>query len=264
MVRDFNKYKRSYKQPKIYSAKKKNRTGGFEVKKINFRVVSLVSACLLISYFLFFSDYFIINEVIVEGNELVSAEKIQSEVDFQKNILLFDTDYYEELIKNEVPEIKQAVIYKGIPNAVKIVVLEYEKSLVWKSANKYYLVSAGGYAYKDITDIFSEYEYLPLVEDYAAIKVGNNQQVVSSSFIAFINNIDQSISDVANIDPGKFSVTETTVDVFLETNKGYYIKFDSLRSSAKQLDNLKKVLVEKGDEIHDYVDLRIDGWAYYK
>jgi hypothetical protein len=37
-----------------------------------------------------------------------------------------------------------------------------------------------------------------------------------------------------------------------------------MRSSGKQLENLKKVLVEKRPDIKEYIDLRIDGWAYYK
>jgi len=37
-----------------------------------------------------------------------------------------------------------------------------------------------------------------------------------------------------------------------------------MRSSAKQLNNLKEVLVQKRNDIKEYIDLRIDGWAYYK
>lgn len=263
-VRDKNRHKRSYRQPKIYTRKDKKRSNNFDIKKINYRIVLLLVFILAMIYLFFFSNIFMINEVIVEGNELVSTEKIKSEINFDKNILLFNTNYYEDLISREIPEIKQTVIYKGIPNAIKVVVLEYEKSLIWKSSDKYYLISAGGHAYKEITDNFGDRGELPLVEDYAAIKIEDNQQIVSPSFIAFINNINENIYEVANVEPGKFSVTETTVDVFLETNKGYYIKFNSLRSSQKQLENLKKVLIEKGDKISEYVDLRIDGWAYYK
>ena len=265
MVRDYNKYKKSYRQPKIYSAReRKEGRKSFDFKKINFRLGTLIFIILLATYALFFSGYFTIEEVIVEGNELVSKDMIIESVDFHKNIFFFNNNYYEKLIAQEVPEIKQAIIYKGIPNAIKIEVLEYEKSFLWKSADKYYLISSQGFAYKDVTDHFSDFEALPLLEDYATIKVLDNQQIVGSSFVAFVTNIDEQIESVANIKPGKFSITETTVDIFMETDKGYYIKFDSLRSSKKQLENLKKVLVEKGDQIDEYVDLRIDGWAYYK
>jgi len=265
MVRDSKKYKRSYTQPKIYSAKRKKDGGNsFDFKKINFRFATIIFIILFALYTFLFSGYFTIDEVIVEGNELVSIEQILNSVDLKKNIFFFNNDYYEKLISNEVPEIKQVLIFKGIPNAIKIEVLEYEKSFLWKSAGKYYLVSSQGYAYKDVTNNFSDFENLPMLEDYAAIEVEDNQQVVGPSFVAFITNIDEQIEEITNIKPGKFSITETTVDVFLETDKGFFIKFDSMRSSKKQLDNLKKVMVEKGDQIHEYVDLRIDGWAYYK
>ncbi len=265
MVRDLKKYRRSYTQPKIYSAKRKKDGGNsFDVRKVNFRLITVIFILLLALYTFFLSGYFTIDEVIVEGNELVPREMIVESVDFRKNIFFFNTNYYEKLIAQEVPEIKQALIFKGIPNAIKIEILEYEKSLLWKSAGKYYLVSSQGYAYKDVTNNFSDFEKLPFLEDYAALEVGDNQQVVGPSFVAFVANIDEQIEGVANIKPGKFSITETTVDVFLETDKGYYVKLDSMRSSNKQLENLKKVMVEKSDQIHEYIDLRIDGWVYYK
>jgi len=265
MVRNYNKYRRSFHQPKIYSAReKKEGRKFFDLKKINFRLGTLIFVILLALYTLFFSGFFTIEEIIVDGNELVSRETIVDSADFHKNIFFFDNGYYEKLIAEEVPEIKQAIIYKGIPNAIKIEVLEYEKSLLWKSADKYYLTSSQGYVYKDVTSHFADFKNLPVLEDYAAIQVADNQQVVSPSFVAFIANIDEQIEEVANIKPGRFSITETTADVFMQTDKGYYIKFDSMRSSKKQLENLKKVLVEKGDQIHEYLDLRIDGWAYYK
>ncbi len=265
MVRDFNKYKRNYKQPKIYTARnQKESRKSFDVKKIHFRFVVFLVVIVLALYTVFLSGFFTIEEIVVDGNELVSSEQIIDSVELNRNIFFFDTDYYENLIEIRVPEIKQVVIYKGIPNAIKIEVLEYEKSLLWKSADKYYLVSSQGFAYKDVTNNFADFEKLPLVEDYAAIKVCDNQQVTGPSFIAFVSIVDEQIESVANIQPVKFSITETTVDVFLETNRGFYIKFDSMRSSKKQLDNLIKVMIEKGDQVHEYVDLRIDGWAYYK
>ena len=69
---------------------------------------------------------------------------------------------------------------------------------------------------------------------------------------------------MTNIKPTHFEVVETTFDVNLHTEAGFYVKFNTMRASAKQLDNLKKVLVKKREEVHEYVDLRIDGWAYYK
>lgn len=265
MVKRKSRYKRIYKQPGIFTDYNRESRQG-EGTKYNFNyklyIVFIVVAVLI--YLVLFSKYFIISDVIVEGNELVDSEEIISALDYEKNIFMFDSDYYEKEIVSKIPEIKQVIIYKGFPNAIKIVILEHEKSLVWKSAEKYYLISSKGYAYKDITPSKDLYNDLPLVEDHAAVLVSENQQLVGPSFVAFIQNVDSQIKEVANLEPIKFNITETTVDVFLETDKGFYIKFDSMRSSKKQLDNLVKVLKEKGQDVHEYIDLRIDGWAYYK
>jgi hypothetical protein len=105
---------------------------------------------------------------------------------------------------------------------------------------------------------------LPKVIDKKNFSVSPGKKLVSPNFIAFIVNINQGFFNAVNIKPLDFEVDETTFDVVLRTEAGFYVKLNSLRSSKKQLENLKLVLVNKRPEIKEYVDIRIDGWAYYK
>jgi cell division septal protein FtsQ len=167
----------------------------------------------------------------------------------------------KEIIKNN-PEIANVEIYRGLPDAIKIVVLEHDGKLVWQSGDSSYLISSQGYVAKKI-EAGESFDF-PKIVDKKSIPVELGSSIISPSFVAFVTNIYSQFYSVTNIKPTNFEIDQTTFDINLYTEAGFYVKFNSLRSSAKQLDNLKQVLVAKRDQIHEYVDLRIDGWAYYK
>ena len=264
MVKNLKRKRISFNQPKIFTQKKerKQKRSYNPLPLLKFLLI-LVAICLF-TYFLLFSSFFKINLVIVEGNKLVEKDRIEKLVPKGENIFLLDKDELKNEIIGNIPEVSDVQIYKGIPNALKIVILEHDQSIIWQSDGRSYLISSEGYAYRDVTDKISDYSSLPRVEDNSNIKVVEGQKIVSPNFVAFIQNIYSNFFTFVNIEPDYFSIKETTFDVDLKTKAGFIVKFDSLRSSKKQLDDLKKVLVEKRDQINEYVDLRIDGWAYYK
>jgi hypothetical protein len=140
--------------------------------------------------------------------------------------------------------------------------LEREGKISWQSGDSVYLVSDQGEVVRRI--VGDEGAGLSKIIDKTNLPVVPGTQLVSPNFIAFIVNINSNFYETVNIKPLDFEVGETTFDVVLKTDAGFYIKFNTLRSSKKQLENLKKVLVSKRQDIKEYVDIRVDGWAYYK
>jgi hypothetical protein len=213
-------------------------------------------------YFLFLSDFFKVKEVIIEGNSLVPKEELISFFPARKDIFLINNSKLKEEYLVQFREINNLEIYRGIPNAVKIVVVEREPRLIWQSSDKKYLISSTGLVIKEISDA-SPFQ-LPLVVDKRSIPCKLGEKVVSDSFIAFVSNVNTTFFQEVNIKPNHFEVEETTFDINLYTEAGFFIKLNTLRASKKQLENLKLVLIDKRPEIKEYVDLRVDGWAYYK
>jgi len=226
------------------------------------KLILLLIVVFLLIYYLFFSSQFRIKEIIIEGNSLVSKEDIESVLSQNQNIFLFKINQNRELILTKFPEISQAEIYRGIPDAIKIVVLERENKIVWQTNNEMYFVSTEGDVTRKIAQ--SEVGNLPIVSDTKNLAVKQGSRLVSPNFVAFITNIYSTFQVQENIKPVNFEVTETTFNVNLKTDAGFYIKLNSLRSSQKQLNDLKLILATNRPNIHEYVDLRIDGWAYYK
>ena len=256
---------RNYRTPRVFSGsriKEKRQRSlpniSFFVWKIIFSLIILVA---LSGYFLS-SDKFKIKEVIVEGNSLVLSDILKSYIPEGGNIFRFNSSTARDNITTDNPEVKSVQIIRGLPDAIKISVIEHDNEMIWQSGVDRYLVSVQGVVSKKLSD-GENFDY-PVVIDAKSLPVKTGMEVVDPTFIAFANNIFSKFFDATNIKPTTFEVTDTTFDVNLRTEAGFYVKFNTMRSSAVQLENLKKILVAKRADIHEYVDLRIDGWAYYK
>lgn len=259
-----NKKLSNFRNPKIYSYTPKKERGLPKLPSALYRIIFFVLLLAVALYLIFFSSFFRVKEVIVEGNELVGRDEIINAIPTGDNIFRINIEDLKSEVKEKVPEIKDMEIYRGIPDAIKVVVLENDKAIIWESQGKKYLVNSQGVAYMDVTDIADQFSDLPRVVDSNNLAVKTNKRIVMPSFAAFVLNVNSSLGRLVNVEPDYFEVVETTVDVRLHTKSNYYIKFDTLRSSTKQLDDLKKVLVEKSPLITEYIDLRVPGWAYYK
>jgi len=253
---------KSYRTPKIFGGReiveKKDRHFPWHLWKLVLGIIIVIG----LAYWLFVSKTFQIRKIIIEGNQNVSNERLESYFKSDQNIFLFSSKELRKKILSENPEIKEVQIIRGIPDAVKLLVAEHENKLVWQVNGEKYLVSIQGKLTKQIDQ--SESVDYPVVIDNKNLSINLGDKIVSPSFVSFINNIYAEFFNYTNIKPTTFSVEETTFDVNLATEAGFYVKFNTMRSSEKQLDNLKKVLVAKRQDIKEYVDLRIDGWAYYK
>lgn len=253
---------KQYRRPSVFGGKEKKPKKEYKIPKINLKVFIYLILIVVALYYVFISGKFAIKEVMIEGNKFVSSDKILPYVQKGSNILFFNSKKLKEQILAENPQIQDVQIIRGIPDAVKIVVLEHENKIIWQTGGSKYLVSTQGEVTKKIEegDTFT----YPLVNDSKNLPVNLGTSIVSPNFIAFIININDKFFEATNIKPTYFEVPQTTFDLYLFTEAGFYVKFNSMRSSGKQLENLKKVLVEKRPDIKEYVDLRIDGWAYYK
>ncbi|PIS07878.1 hypothetical protein COT78_01440 [Candidatus Berkelbacteria bacterium CG10_big_fil_rev_8_21_14_0_10_43_13] len=251
-----------YRSPKIYRPTRGREKTKFKLSPARLKFLLILIIILVVLYYFFASSQFQVKEIIIEGNSLVSKDEIVSILPQGKNIFLFNTEKSRSEIVSKFPEIKQVAIYRGVPDALKIVVLERENKMVWQTNSDLYYVSAKGYVTRKI--VTKQIGSLPVVVDTKNLPIKLGQELVSPNFVAFITNVFSSFQIEEGIKPLNFEIPETTFNINLKTEAGFYVKLNSLRSSQKQLGDLKKILTQYRDNIHEYVDLRIDGWAYYK
>ncbi|MFA5158372.1 MAG: FtsQ-type POTRA domain-containing protein [Patescibacteria group bacterium] len=217
---------------------------------------------LSLGWLLFCSRYFSVNEVIVEGNNLVSKEDIAGAAGQGDNIFRYNVDQTKNKIISQFPIVEDVEIYRGIPNALKIVVLERKPVLIWQAAENYYLMDELGFIDKQITAV--DYTEFLHVSDHKNMKVIVGGRVVSPEFVSFIKEVSGKFFDKTNSKVTGYYVEETTLDLYVLTDSGFYVKFDTTRNVDKQLEDLKNIIVAFRPNIHEYIDVRINGWVYYK
>lgn len=222
---------------------------------------------ILILYVLFFSSIFKVKNVEVRGNNLVNGDNIKKLVEFslgrENNIFLFDDTNLEKIIKENFSLIQELSIQKGLPDTLRILIIERHPVIFWESGGKRYYVDNNGYAYMEApTDAKDE---IVVVYDKQNLPINPGQKVVSKNFISFLEAIRKNMKNIAGLDYDKFEVYETTFDLSVLTKNGFVVFFDTLKSPEEGLDNLRRVILHlQGKKPKAYIDLRVEGWAYYK
>ncbi len=260
--KSFTPTTRKYRSPKIYTATRRKERPKLKLPPTLVRFALLLVIILAVFYYVFFSSKFRIKDIIVEGNSLVSRDEIVGVLPQNQNIFRLDIEQSKSLITTKFPEINEVEIYRGIPDALKIVVVERENKIVWRTNNELYYISNSGIATRKITT--DGIKNLPVVVDTKNLPVQLGKPLVSPNFVAFITNVNATFQSEEGIKLLNFEIPETTFNINLKTDAGFFVKLNTLRSSQKQLSDLKAILAKFRPNIHEYVDLRIDGWAYYK
>ncbi|MBU1092468.1 hypothetical protein KJ836_02275 [Patescibacteria group bacterium] len=218
---------------------------------------------ILVIYFVFGSNFFLLDKLEVQGNRLVDAPTIERTVfknGFTKtNAILFNDVKAQKQIL-DLAQIKAVSFHKDIrEHKLQIIVEEHETSLIWQTNGERFLVNRAGVVY----DTASPESPLTVVEDLKNVPVDLKQQILTTDFIEFVNFVSANLSRKTPVNIRQIVVPETTFELEVVTNENWKIIFDTTKSADTQLNNLAKIL-KAGGKPRQYVDLRILDRVYYK
>lgn len=109
---------------------------------VNVSVIGLLGWLLI---WLFVSDQFYIREIVVEGNQRVSAEAIQLASGLEGySIFWVNRSAVAQSITGALPPIRQVQVRHSLPNAVVLTVEEQGEQVMWVVAGKRYWVDDDG------------------------------------------------------------------------------------------------------------------------
>jgi cell division septal protein FtsQ len=255
----------NYRSPKVFTKRYRDRNSkaGFNISRKGIENIIIIIFLFLGIYWLFFSNYFKVRDVIVENNKTITNEEIANFVPKGKNIFFYKTADLRDQLANKYPQIKEVAFFKGLPNAIKVQLLEREGQVIWQSNNVKYLIDNQGVVSRII---FSDEQMpdLPVVVDQKNRPVSPKDQLLSIEFIDFVIQTKSNFTTATNMNITDISINETTYDLLVSTNRGIKIFFDTTKSSESQLKNLTQILTNYNDQIKEYVDLRVEGWGYFK
>lgn len=206
----------------------------------------------------------------IDGNatdETVAAiEKLRG-----KNILWLSVTHPEqEIVKNQ-PIVKEIQILRGLPDTLRVKLIERESAIIWQVDDRWLTVDPSGFIFRE--QLLSKKEDgsleipgtdLPVVVDTKNLPVKVGDVITRPQFVQFVRQLKERLPKEIGAEMVRAEVGETTFNVTIATNAGWNILFDTTRTLNAQLRTLARVLESKRGDVHEYIDVRVRGWVYYK
>jgi hypothetical protein len=204
-------------------------------------------------------------------NEYQQAAQKLFEASFtNNNKITINTDAISKALVKEFPELSSVTIKLPLIDHNPIVYLEPDKPLLALSMNNglIYAVDSAGLALGAINSTVVNSLHLTAVQDEGTIVIQAGQPILPGSTVSFIQTIGYQLSQKQlNIAKLMMPAGENELDMYL-TGQSYYVKFNLADSSPLQEIGtflaVRQNLQQQGTTPSQYIDVRVDGRAYYK
>ena len=210
-----------------------------------------------LSYFLFFHSFFKIGKIEISGNEKLKTEQIQSLIEKDKNIFLFNIEKNKKKILENFPEITELLLEKDFPRSIKIQVEERKPAALFCQNQEYFFIDKTGIVYEK-----AESSNMLKIKNSTfdrELKLGD--QVLSENQLNQILYIESRIENDLEIQIELAEIV-SAMRLNIQISEGWQIYFNIQRDIVWQLTELelileKKLPLEKREKL-EYIDLRFD------
>jgi len=249
----------NFRKPEVISATPRAKK---ERKRINFKPLKSLFyvLCLLgVLYLIVFSSVFKIKNVQVDGVKSIEISDYLNQTLVGKNILLMRTGKYLDDLSMQFPILQEARLVRGLPSTVKINISERSQELILCNDQGCYEVDARGYAFHKTP---RPTDKIVLV-DQKNLAISENDKLFSSTFIKFyLDAIDEFGKNSIVLKEARMD--ETTFKITFVTTEGWAAVLDSSEDLNNQISAVKEVLANNKQDVHEYIDVRVEGVAYIK
>lgn len=186
------------------------------------------------------------------------------------NKLTLDADGISQQLKHRFPELAQVSVTTSLFSHTPVVYIQaLEPAILLKSQSGTYLISADGTAIAAASQVHLPHnDRLPTVTDKSGLRLQLHKQTLSSDDVAFIQEVVAQLSArqvkaatlVLPAGGGELDVRPSGLP--------YIIKFNLQTGDARQQAGtylaVRAKLSHEGITPSQYIDVRLDGRAYYK
>ncbi|TSC93751.1 MAG: Uncharacterized protein CEN91_129 [Candidatus Berkelbacteria bacterium Licking1014_85] len=247
-----------YTNPKIITQSPLRRNENQPPKKINRKqAIGGIVLIFFISLVILGSNYFKIKNIQINGDPKPETVEMIKTLE-GKNIILFNTRKISKTLLEKQPAIKSIKVIVGYPDTVRINLIERDGVLIWESGGKKYLIDKEGVVFKE-----TQKDDLIRVMDEKNVPVVLGQRILSTDLVDIIKIMSVKIPAIVSLPIKNFSISDSLFCITAHTEK-FRMVFYTQIPIADQLTVLQKLYTSHKDEIKEYIDLRVDGYAYYK
>ena len=225
----------------------------------------------VIFYVVFISSLFQISKTDVQGPNNALSQSLSKEVNnylnsrlLAKNWLFLNQQDLKGYLQKTFTGQETITVSKKFPNHLSVITDEQKPGLVWKTGSRSYILSTSGrvIAEQQKTDNSA----LPQVIDSTNLPVEVGSRVAARDFVNFITKV-QDFMKSNKLSIEKIYVLDTTSEVYVKTQNGYDIKFSTNQNpdaATRALKATLDLLAQQNKKPASYIDLRVEGRAFYK
>lgn len=272
-----NKYSNPFFIKKKKSNKKKL-VSETAVKRIRIAITSASIVVIGSVWFLFYSNYFTINNIVANGGGRISHDTIEkyawqqindSFIIFlpQKNIFIFSKS---KLIKNleEKYSFNSLEIVKELPSTLIVNYNEKQYAMIWCEDDKYFYSDEKGYVITEANLLEIKQKDYPIIKNNTDRRISDDQVPTGTDYINYILALFEKFKNYdTEFEIDRFIIDNDINTVKAEIREGPSIYFNINEDIEKQFN---KLLIIKKEKIKDsfysksYIDVRIGDSVYYR
>lgn len=178
------------------------------------------------------------------------------------NLLSMDPNRLTDDLQKKEYRIKTVHTVRHFPGTLEVQISERQPSLNWQTGGRSFVLDIDGSL---IGETGAASANLPTVVDSTNLPAKVGDKVVPPHFVAFCNDVVAGMPKLGLRVVG-LKVPDTTSEVYITTDKGYYVKFDTTREASGELSDLQSVLAtlkKINKSPTQYIDLRVERKAYW-
>ncbi len=252
--------------------------------KAKLAISFFITIILALGWFLFFSNFFLLNRVEINLEKAAQISKTSStEIKnlvlkqsreqkrflffSQRNLLLFDENKLQKVL-NDKYCLESLEIKKKFPHSLIVNLKEKNYIVIWHEGDKFYYLSNEG----DIASVASEQEVsskkYPLIDNLTNQKITDKKINVDLDIVHFIINIfDSLVREVNDIKIDRFKIDSDVYTIKVVLQNGPELYFSVKENLDKQIEKLLTIKNQKLKEDFfkkSYIDLRYGDRVYYR
>lgn len=240
----------AYRYRKPYRVKRKKPILRSRIFRTGILITTVAGAVI---YFLFFSEFFQIQKIILTGDKIFSEENISTLI-AGKNIFLVDINDIEKEILGNFPQAAKVKIRRNFPDTLNISTEKRMPVALWCESETCFLTDKDGV-------IFQESQ-----NETSLIKISGKKEMLSEEKIAQILDIQTKLSALAGVTTTE-AIIVSKERLNIKISEGWEIYFNTEGNLDWQIQELalvleKQISPEKRKNL-EYIDLRFSR-VYYK
>jgi cell division septal protein FtsQ len=238
-----------------------------KAKIVSFTLIFLI---LFFLWFLFYSKFFTIKNLEIEGRGMIAENNVykyaeeQLNENFwvfipQKNIFLFNKKKLKAKLEEKY-SFNELNIYKKFPKTIKINYIEKQYKMIWKKGDDYAYADETGYTISSLNILDAKLKDYPIVEN-----LGDDENLTSK--LNFIFLLFSELKKYEDLNVEKFILDSEIDTVKVDLTIGPELYFNINKSIDTQM---KKLLIIKEEKIKEdfnqkiYIDLRLGDSVYFR